>query len=80
MTLIFFFILIVLSFAADKYKAGQDEKNEVKNEAEVAHTYVEFKPLEIYKELVAEKAGKASNEKSDIDRRTRMKSILKEYQ
>ena len=80
MTLFFFFVLIGLSFMADRYKASQDAKNNVKNEAEVAHIYVEFKPFEIYKELVAEKAGNASLEKSDIDRRDRMKTILKEYQ
>jgi Ca2+/Na+ antiporter len=80
LTLMFFFVLVGLSFGADKYKASQDAKSGVTNEAEVAHTYVEFKPLEIYRELAAEKAGTASNEKGDIERRGRMKDILKEYQ
>jgi hypothetical protein len=61
LTLIFFFILIGLSFGADKYKGRQDEKNSlVSGEDDVAHAYVEFKPLEIYRELAAEKAGTAS--------------------
>jgi hypothetical protein len=79
LTFAFFFVLIAMSFAADKYKEHKDSKNLV-NKDEVAHTYVEFKPLEIYRELAAEKAGTASNEIKDIARRSRMKDILKEYQ
>ena len=53
LTFVFFFILIGMSFAADKYKAYKDKDNEeLVGEME---TYVEFKAIDIIKELGAEK-------------------------
>ena len=53
LTFFFFFVLIGLSFAADRYKASKEEKDdELVGDME---TYVEFKAVDIIKELGAEK-------------------------
>jgi solute carrier family 8 (sodium/calcium exchanger) len=78
LTFVFFFILIALSFAADRYKASQNKSDDLVEADGMA--YVQYKPMEIYRELIAEKQGKASMEKSEVDKRQKMKEILKEYQ
>jgi hypothetical protein len=45
----------------------------------MAH-YIEYKPMDIYRELIAEKQGKASMAKEDVEKRAKMKEILKQYQ
>jgi len=60
-TLFMFFILIGCSFAADKYKAAQDKKNEPPAEVEGDLT-CNFQAFEIMDELVKEKLGTASND------------------
>ena len=62
LTFIFFFILIALSFAADRYKASQNKGENDLVEADGMAHYVQYKPMEIYRELIAEKQGKASME------------------
>lgn len=64
LTLSFFFILVILAFAADKYKASQAAKEGSSQE--------DFKPVigysavEIYRTLIAEKAGECEDKaKSD---------------
>jgi solute carrier family 8 (sodium/calcium exchanger) len=80
-TFAFFFILIGMSYAADRYKARQDESNkdELVEADGMAH-YVEYKPLEIYKELMNEKRGIAANDKESVEKRQKMKEIIKSYQ
>jgi len=79
LTFAMFFILIGLSYGADRYKNSQNKGDELVEEDGMAH-YVEFKPLEIYQELIAERQGPASKEKSEVEKREKMKKILKEYQ
>lgn len=52
LTFAFFFILIAMSFGADRYKASKDETTDQLGDME---TYVEFKAIDIIKELGAEK-------------------------
>jgi solute carrier family 8 (sodium/calcium exchanger) len=79
-TFFFFFMVVLMSYGADRYKAKKDESmNELVEQDGMAH-YVEFKPLEIYKELMNEKQGKAANDKESVEKRQKMKDILKQYQ
>ena len=53
LTLIYFFILIGLSYGADVYKASQSQKEE----EEANKPVIEYQAVEIYRELIAEKNG-----------------------
>lgn len=80
LTLVFFFILIGASFIADRIKARNEKKeDELVGEDGMAH-YVEFKYLDIVRELGAEKNGTASLQKDQVEKRQKMKEILKQYQ
>lgn len=79
LTFVFFFILIGLSFGADKYKASKEKKDDELVGDGMEH-YVEFKAHEIIKELGAEKLGNASMKKEDVEKRVKMKEIVKQYQ
>jgi solute carrier family 8 (sodium/calcium exchanger) len=79
-TLAFFFILIAMSYGADRYKNSTDKKEDELVEQDGMAHYVEYKPMDIYRELIAEKQGKASMVKEDVEKRAKMKEILKQYQ
>jgi len=69
-TLAYFFILIILAFLADRYKASQ-----VKKEEQTQH-FTPYSAMEIYRDLINEQKGEASNEPLDIRRRGEMKEFL----
>lgn len=76
LTLAFFFVLIIMAFGADKYKASKDkllEKDDEKN-----GIAIDFSAMEIFRELVNEKQGNAANDKQSVEKRERMKKILKD--
>jgi solute carrier family 8 (sodium/calcium exchanger) len=79
-TFAFFFVLIGLSYAADRYKAKKDEAESELVDADGMAHYVEYKPVEIYRELMNEKQGKASMDKESVEKRAKMKEIVKTYQ
>lgn len=54
LTFVFFFILIVIAFGADRYKASQ-EKGEEGEALDDGKLFIEFSALEIYRELIKEK-------------------------
>ena len=54
LTFFFFFLLIGMSYGADRYKASKEDKGDELADDQ-AETYIEFKAIEIMKELGAEK-------------------------
>lgn len=75
-TFILFFVLIGLAFAADKYKTMQDAK--VSEGKEDEPPAIEYAAVEIFRELINEKNGQASNSKEEIQKRQKMKDFIKE--
>lgn len=55
LTFAFFFILIILAFAADKYKASQAAKEDKDKEPEIP--IIEYSAMDIYRTLINEKNG-----------------------
>jgi solute carrier family 8 (sodium/calcium exchanger) len=53
LTFVFFFILIVIAFGMDRYKASQEKDEE--DEGDDGKLFIEFSALEIYRELITEK-------------------------
>ena len=84
LTFVFFFLLIGLSYGADKYKARKDaEAAELVGpgaEGAAAGGYVQYHAIEIYQELMNEKLGKASKAPEDVDKRSEMKKIMRSVQ
>jgi preprotein translocase subunit SecG len=75
LTFVFFFILIILSYLADRYKAAQDAKTAP--EEKTAEVFIEFQAYEIMNELTAEKMGTASQDQEAVEKRKHMKKIMK---
>mmetsp|Transcript_36487 Transcript_36487/g.56009 ORF Transcript_36487/g.56009 Transcript_36487/m.56009 type:complete len:190 (+) Transcript_36487:503-1072(+) len=76
LTLAFFFVLILLAWRADVYKAAQDKLLNPNDEEDLP--VVEFQAIDIYRELIKEKKGEASDHPDDVSRREKMKTFLKE--
>ena len=79
LTLVFFFVLIGLAFAADKYKSIQDAKKEALNG--VTHEnkpQIEYQAVEIYRELINEMNGHTAKDESEQKKREKMKNFIKE--
>lgn len=70
-TLGFFFILVLMSFGADRYKASQ-----VKEEVEDDKPVIEFSAMDIYRTLINEKNGQVNPE--DKQKSEKMKKFLKD--
>lgn len=79
LTLIFFFILIISAFAADKYREKNEAKNKVLNgEEEEDKPVIQYQAIEIYRELINEKKGEALKDQESIEKRKKMKQFLKD--
>lgn len=77
LTFIFFFILIVLAFGADKVTAREAEKKkgaDAKDEIPV----IEYSAYEIYKDLLIEQRGGAPQDEQSVQKRDKMKRFLKQ--
>ena len=72
-TFLLFFVLIILSYAADWYKA----RNEPKDETEEDVPVIEYNAFEIYKELINEKNGQVAKDKESEEKRAKMKNFIK---
>ena len=59
LTLSFFFILIIMAFLADRYKASQAEKSGTTQEE--FKPVIEYSAVEIYRTLIAEKSGEVQD-------------------
>ena len=71
-TLGFFFVLIIMAFAADKYNSSKEGKK-----TDDDKIVVDFSAMEIYRELIAEKKGEKPKDEQDVEKRKEMKSYLK---
>ena len=67
-TFIFFFVLIIFAYCADIKGSGGDDEEPL-NDMEDGIPVVEFTPMEIYKQLVAEKKGEASKDPAEVEKR-----------
>ena len=76
LTFIFFFVLIIFAYCADIKGSGGDDEEPL-NDMEDGIPVVEFTPMEIYKQLVAEKKGEASKDPAEVEKRQQMKDFLK---
>jgi len=68
LTFVLFFVLIGFAYCAD-IKGSSDDEEEEKLAEEDGIPVVEFTPMEIYKQLVAEKKGEASKDPAEIEKR-----------
>jgi solute carrier family 8 (sodium/calcium exchanger) len=78
LTFVFFFILIITSYSADKYNQFKEEKEKKKQGVtEEAKPTTEYSPIEIYRELIAEKKGIPAKNEDEVQKRKKMKEFLK---
>jgi len=71
-TFLFFFILVLAAFGADKYNASHGSGAEFDQEKMLN----EFTAVEIYRELIREKQGAHSNDPVSVEKRAKMKNFL----
>lgn len=62
LTAIFFFLLIIMAFGADKYNSSKEGGDMGEQEKLLS----EYQAVEIYRELIREKQGHASNNPEDV--------------
>jgi Ca2+/Na+ antiporter len=76
LTLVFFVILLVLAYAADRFtaKAAEAEKGD---ENENLPPVIEYSAYQIYKDLLIEQKGGAPQDKESVEKRDKMKRFLK---
>lgn len=82
-TFTMFFVLIILAFAADKWKASQREGKAnmqplLDTDGKPKNQLNNFTTKEIYEELCSEKMGQAVNDKEALEKRAKMKQFLNE--
>lgn len=77
-TFALFFVLIGLAFGADRYKTIQDAKLHENDEKTEQKPSLEYSALEVFRELISEKEGKAPKSKEEIEKRQKMKGFIKE--
>jgi len=76
LTLVFFFILIVLAYGADKVTARETEKKQGGASKDVP--VIEYSAFEIYKDLLIEQRGGAPQDAQSVEKRGKMKQFLKQ--
>lgn len=72
LTFAFFFVLIYLAYAADRYNRQKQQ------EIESNKPLIEYAAVEIYRELINEKNGEAAKTKEDVEKREKMRAFIKE--
>ena len=74
LTLVFFFILIISAFGADKYREIKEAEARLLNgEEDADKPVIEYKAMEIYRELIGEKKGEVSKDAETTEKRKKMK-------
>ena len=76
LTFVFFIILIVLAYGADRFTAKEAAKSEGAAEEE-NKPVIEYSAYEIYKDLLIEQKGGAPQDKESVEKRDKMKRFLK---
>jgi solute carrier family 8 (sodium/calcium exchanger) len=76
LTFVFFIILIVLAYGADRFTAKEAAKEEGAAEEE-NKPVIEYSAYEIYKDLLIEQKGGAPQDKDSLEKREKMKRFLK---
>lgn len=76
LTFVFFFILIILAFWADKITAKKAEKETLMGDKEDIPV-IEYSAYEIYKDLLIEQRGNAPQDEESLSKRGKMKDFLK---
>ena len=77
LTFVFFIILIVLAFWADKVVEREDAKKEGAADDKVVPV-IEYSAYEIYKDLLIEQRGNAPTDEESVQKRAKMKTFLKQ--
>lgn len=78
LTFLYFFVLIGFAYAADKYTAKQNEKEEGAAGPKANVAVIEYSAYEIYKDLIIEQRGNAPQDEASQKKRDKMKRFLKE--
>jgi Ca2+/Na+ antiporter len=80
LTFLFFFLLILMAWGADKWKSMQAEKERLLAGlgADDDKPVIEYQAIDIYRELIAEKNGQAAKNEEEKEKRNKMKNFLKE--
>lgn len=76
LTFVFFFILIILAFWADKITAKKAEKETLMGDKQDIPV-IEYSAYEIYKDLLIEQRGNAPQDEESLSKRGKMKDFLK---
>ena len=77
LTFVFFFVLVGLAWACDRFKERQMQKQR-KGEAETGQPVIEYSAVEIYRELIDDKKGLNPTTEAGIEKRNKMKNFVKE--
>jgi len=77
LTLVFFMILIVLAYGADRFTAQKAAAEEGNQEEEIK-PIIEYSAYQIYKDLLIEQKGGAPQDKDSVEKRDKMKRFLKQ--
>ena len=77
LTLVFFVILIVLAYGADRFTAQKAAAEEGNQEEEIK-PIIEYSAYQIYKDLLIEQKGGAPQDKDSVEKRDKMKRFLKQ--
>jgi solute carrier family 8 (sodium/calcium exchanger) len=77
LTFVFFFILVILAYGADKYTEMQANKNKSPDDKEEEVPVIEYSAYEIYKEMLIEQRGNAPQDDDSQMKRDKMKRFLK---
>lgn len=75
LTLVFFFILIVMAYGADRYTAKVNAPDEEEEKEEIP--VITYSAHQIYKDLLTEQKGGAPNDPESVNKREEMKRFLK---
>lgn len=65
LTFVFFFILIIMAYGADRFTNYENEKNKSPDEVEDQPPVIEYSAYEIYKEMLIAQKEKAKHEEDD---------------
>jgi len=77
LTFVFFFVLVGLAWAFDRFKERQMQKQR-KGEDETGQPVIEYSAVEIYRELIDDKKGLNPTTEAGIEKRNKMKNFVKE--
>lgn len=76
LTFVFFIILIVLAYGADRYTASENAKED--GAEEDIKPVIEYSAYEIYRDLLMDQKGGAPQDQQSLEKRDKMKRFLKQ--